>query len=216
MQELPDDEWLLQSHFVALLTSEGIHGKSSKGFRSNVVKLGSSPHGRTFIRLPRVPMSSMNLNDLEKFPPRAGHKGAPSTELVAAALSRQEIEVTSQREKEALSQQEKDTLSQSEKEIFSQQEKEFFNDGSGHDSSSMLVVSANNQVSLDALKESDKDLVVEMEFPSSETFDHSEFPSKVEITIPSSLSVGANHRMDSALSKFVRRFSKTLIDQRYR
>ncbi|MCO5555305.1 hypothetical protein L7F22_008850 [Adiantum nelumboides] len=216
VQELPDNEWLLQRHFVAALTSEGLYGRSSKGMRNSVVKLGNSPHGRSFIRLPRVSLGSGNLNDIERFPSGKMHKVPPSTELVAAALSQQEKDLILQQDKDALLSQEKDAASQLEKEASSQPDQQVVEAGEVKDKYNVMMGSANSQVSLDTPKDGDKDLLVEVEFLSLETYYNPEFPERVEIPIPSTLLANGNPRPDSSLTKFVRRFSKTVIDQRYR
>lgn len=181
VKELPDDEWLLQRHFVAAVTSVGHHGgQSSKGYRSTVVKLGSSPHGRSFIRLPRVSMGSINSNELEKVASGAECKSSPSTDLVAAALDQQENEAS------------KDGISQEN------------------------GTSAGSQAFMDVPRQSEDDCAIEVDFLETGNSLDSEFPKRIEITVPSSFHTAANHRPDSSLTKFIRRFSKTLIEQRYR
>ena len=92
MKELPDDEWLLQRHFVAAITSTCLHGgQTTKAYRNSIVKLGNSPHGQSFIRLPKASFFS-SADDLDKVSMIGvePNNTSPSISLVAAALSEQE------------------------------------------------------------------------------------------------------------------------------
>ncbi|KAH7306426.1 hypothetical protein KP509_22G011100 [Ceratopteris richardii] len=215
VQDLPDNEWLLQRHFISILSSEGQYGKSSKVYRSNVMKLGSSPYGRSFIRLPEVSLGSMITDDTEKFSFGVVRMATPSVELVAAALSQEERDLSAQHDKEAPSFKQ-DEPSHPEKEVSSQSEKYISEAANLQDKSAYSVSSVTSEVSLDLSKDHDKELSLEIEFLSQEAYYNPDFPERVGITVPHSISVGATVRADSALTKYIRRFSKTVIDQRYR
>jgi hypothetical protein len=97
VKELPDDEWLLQRHFVAAITSTCLYaGQTTKAYRNSIVKLGNSPHGQSFIRLPKACFYS-NTDEYDKVSlggTELHNTSPPSIHLVAAALAQQHHETS--------------------------------------------------------------------------------------------------------------------------
>lgn len=185
VQCLPDDEWLLQRHFIAVLTSVGLRGgQASKGHKNAFLKSGSSPQVLPFIPVPKGSSISSTLPAKASM---AENRSSPTFGFVATALAQLDSEDERVREDQ--------------------------------NNATELMTSCNHQDFVNESSGSGKDhLTIAVDFLETANQPHDrEFPEHILITIPGPVSASnSHHRMDPAYANAFRRFSKSLIEQRYR